>query len=155
MFCQHSADLGAIHPLHANIGGPMSRTRSVRIASSLLGRDTGHIRCPMIIRLGLEFRKGVDPVKHLHQMLATEGLTTPEALRERFPPPDRPYLCRALADDHQRLKVAEALREKVLQQALLLGLCTAFRYDPSRAVIWTQASLTRGLELYDPAEFYA
>ena len=44
---------------------------------------------------------------------------------------------------------------EILEQALLLGLCTAQLFDPARPVLWTQASLTRGLELFDPAGFYA
>ena len=45
--------------------------------------------------------------------------------------------------------------DSILEQALLLGLCTAFQYDPARPVLWTRASLTRRVELYEPAGFYA
>ena len=45
--------------------------------------------------------------------------------------------------------------DSVLEQALLLGLCTAYQYDPARPVLWTRASLTRRVELYEPAGFYA
>jgi hypothetical protein len=44
---------------------------------------------------------------------------------------------------------------EVLRQAFLLGLCTSVRFDPARPVLWTQASLTRRLELFDVTEFYA
>ena len=44
---------------------------------------------------------------------------------------------------------------EVLEQALLLGLCTAQLFDATRPVLWTHASLTRGLELFDPEGFYA
>ena len=42
-----------------------------------------------------------------------------------------------------------------LYQALVLGLCTPWRYDPGRPVLWTRASLTRQLELFDGRRFYA
>ena len=48
-----------------------------------------------------------------------------------------------------------AREDAVLREALLLGLCTAWQYDPARPVIWTRASLTRHVELHDPAGFYA
>ena len=41
-----------------------------------------------------------------------------------------------------------------LFQALMLGLCTAWCYDPRRPVLWTRASLTRHLELFDGRGFY-
>ena len=44
---------------------------------------------------------------------------------------------------------------EVLRQAFLLGLCTAVQFDPRRPVLWTQASLTRRVELYHTTEFYA
>jgi hypothetical protein len=45
--------------------------------------------------------------------------------------------------------------ERSGRRALLLGLCTAYQYDPARPVLWTRASLTRRVELYEPAGFYA
>jgi hypothetical protein len=42
-----------------------------------------------------------------------------------------------------------------LYQALVLGLCTAWCYDPRRPVLWTRTSLTRQLELFDGRGFYA
>ena len=78
-----------------------------------------------------------------------------QRLRDRFAPPGRPYVCRAAPLDAPRLDVTNAKAEEVLRQALLLGLCTAHRYDPLRTVLWTQASLTRALELFDAEGFYA
>ena len=139
----------------ANTGGPASRTRKMRIASSLLGQEDGHIRCPRVIRLGLQFPEGVDPVAYANTVLTDQGHSHPEDLRDRFAPPERPYVCRAAPLDAPRLDVATAKAEEVLRQALLLGLCTAHRYDPLRTVLWTQASLTRALELFDTEGFYA
>ena len=44
--------------------------------------------------------------------------------------------------------------EIVLRHALILGLSTAHLFDPGRPVIWTETSLTRRLELYNPLGFY-
>jgi hypothetical protein len=127
----------------------------VRIASSLLGQDDGHVRCPRIIRLGLQFPDGVDPVTYATKVLADQGHSHPEDLRDRFVPPSRPYVCRTAPVGTPRLNVENAKTDEVLRQALLLGLCTAYRYDPLRSVLWTQASLTRALELFDAEGFYA
>jgi hypothetical protein len=53
------------------------------------------------------------------------------------------------------IPVEGASDDAVLEQALLLGLCTAFQYDPARPVLWTRASLTRCVEMHDAAGFYA
>jgi hypothetical protein len=57
--------------------------------------------------------------------------------------------------DLQPLDVGTADPREVLRQLFLLGLCTTVRFDPGRPVLWTQASLTRRLELFDVSEFYA
>jgi hypothetical protein len=141
-------------PLSANMGGPMSRTRKERVSSTLLGRDGGPIRCPRVIRLGLDF-DGKAPVETLGRILAEEGYGSQEGLREDFPMPERRLVCRLLPEGAERLPVATGRRAEVLRQALMLGLCTAQYFDPLRPVLWTEASLARGLELFDPAGFYA
>ena len=141
-------------PLSANMGGPMSRTRKERVSSTLLGRDGGPIRCPRVIRLGLDF-DGKAPVETLGRILAEEGYGSHEDLREDFPMPERRLVCRPLPEGSERLPVATGARAEVLHQALMLGLCTAQYFDPLRPVLWTEASLARGLELFDPTGFYA
>ena len=141
-------------PLSANMGGPMSRTRKERVSSTLLGRDGGPIRCPRVIRLGLDF-DGKAPVETLGRILAEEGYGSHEDLREDFPMPERRLVCRPLPEGAERLPVATGARAEVLRQALMLGLCTAQFFDPLRPVLWTEASLARGLELFDPTGFYA
>ena len=90
------------------------------------------------------------------ESLARVGLDDAELLRERYPAPAvaaprargaRRALGRAGRAGHDD--------DAILWQALLLGLCTAWQYDPSRPVLWTRASLTRRVELYEPAGFYA
>ncbi|TVQ40553.1 MAG: hypothetical protein EA370_03500 [Wenzhouxiangella sp.] len=139
---------------HANMGGPMSRTRIEHIRATLLGRDSGNIDCPRVLRLGLDFGE-TNPRAVLNGLLQAAGLLTPEDLRDCVNLPPGPLLCRPMQKPIRRLNVATAAPEKVLRQALLLGLCTAQRFDPDRPVLWTSASLGRGLELYDPRGFYA
>ena len=138
----------------ANMGGPMTRGRSEHIRLTLLGRNTGSIDCPRVLRLGLDFGPA-NPRAVLNQLLEQAGLLTPEDLRDQVELPPGPLLCRPLPDSIPRLEVATAEPAEVLRQALLLGLCTAQRFDPDRPVLWTAASLGRALELYDPRGFYA
>ncbi|TVQ41808.1 MAG: hypothetical protein EA370_01020 [Wenzhouxiangella sp.] len=137
-----------------NSGGPMSRTRTESVRLSLLGLDDGPIRCPLRLRLALWFGDD-DPREIVTGLLEDRGLRVPDDLRDIIDLPPGPLLCRPLPDDCSRLNVATADPDEVLHQALLLGLCTAHRYDPQRPVLWTRASLGRALELYDPRGFYA
>ena len=141
-------------PRSCNSGGPASRTREEHISESLLGKDEGHIRCPLLLRLAIDF-DGKWPLAVLQRLLAKVGVAGPEALRSRYAIPDRRLLGRPLPADAPRISAVEAPPESVLEQALLLGLCTRNLYDPARPVLWTEASLTRGIELFDPRGFYA
>jgi hypothetical protein len=89
------------------------------------------------------------------ESLARVGLDDAELLRERYPAPEVPLLARVVPEARWGVRVGQGTDEAVLEQALLLGLCTAWQYDPSRPVLWTRASLTRRVELYEPAGFYA
>lgn len=140
-------------PCFLNSGAPSSRTREEHISSTLLGKDDGLIRCPMIIRLGIEF-KGRDPVRTLDALLASKGFSAAEELRASFNIPMKRLIARA-DTKHQPLAISSANATAILQQALMLGLCTAMLYDPARPVLWTTASLARRLELFDPEGFYA
>lgn len=143
------------HPIHANTGGPGSRTRSERVVSSVLGQDNGRIRCPRIIRLGLQFSSTADPLDALEELLAQEGIGNPEDLRHTFLIPTHRLICRPTADDSFRLDIQKTEPCQVLEQALMLGLCTAHLFDPERPVLWTLSSITRAVELFDPSGFYA
>ena len=138
----------------ANSGGPMSRRRSERVVASLLRDDTSRIHLPRVIRAGLHFGDR-DPLSAVLESLARVGLDDAELLRERYAAPESPLLARVVPDARWGVRVGQGSDESILRQALLLGLCTSFQYDPSRPVIWTRASLTRRLELYEPAGFYA
>ena len=138
----------------ANSGGPSSRRRTERVIATLLRDEAREIRLPRVIRAGLHFG-GRDPLDAVLECLAREGLDDAELLRQRFPLPDAPLLVRVVPDARWGVQVSRASDESVLGQALLLGLCTAFQYDPARPVLWTRASLTRRVELHAPAGFYA
>ena len=141
--------------LRANIGGPMSRTRTEHVRTTLLGRDDKVIRCPRVIRLGLRFGSSVDPVAQLETLLLMERIDGPEDLRRRLRIPPGRLICRPFNGKERRTSVTAPNRRRVLKQALMLGLCTAHLYDPARPVLWTTASLSRGLVLFEPEGFYA
>ena len=148
---QHSAGLA----IYANIGGPMSRTRKELISSTLLGKDDGYVRCPRVIRLGLSFRLNADPVDVVRSIMAEEGYSGPEELRARFNVPQIRLVCAPLRNAADQIDVETAEPDRVLEQALLLGLCTSQLFDATRPVLWTETSLTRRVELFDPRGFYS
>ena len=169
--------LAGMPSIHANTGGPMSRTRNERIRSSLLGSSDGVIRCPRRISLYLRFDRdilwGVEfpgdseevlrekrqpeltPVEYLESLLREEGLRDPEELREKYTLPQNKLICGPWTNTQDPLFVHDSSSYEVLEQALMLGLCTAQMFDPTRPVLWTETSLRRAVELYDPGSFYA
>jgi hypothetical protein len=141
-------------PLWLNSGGPASRTRTERVRDSIVGRDDGHVRCPSAYRVALWFDV-LDPLTVMRKLMRREGFSDPEELRREFAIPMRPLMASALPEHTSRIDVRDAEPRMVLEQALMLGLCTQHLYDPGRPVLWTRASLRRALELFDPAGFYA
>ena len=135
-----------------NMGGPQSRARNEKIYSSVLGNTTGLVRCPLIISLGLDFGKN-NPTQWMERILQEEGVNSPEELRSKYQPISTMCVCHVSLHPAP-LRVESTENCQVLRQALLLGLCTATFYDPSRPVIWTHASLTRCLDLFNVMEFY-
>lgn len=144
-----------VPPLWANSGGPASRTRKARIRVTLLGRDEGSVRCRKVRRLGLSFERTDDPVEVMTRILRRHGYADPEELRREFAIPETRLIAAALPLTTLRVNPARDDPRAVLEQALMLGLCTQQMYDPARPVLWTTASLTRVLELFDPTGFYA
>ncbi len=138
----------------ANSGGPASRRRTERIVASVLRDETTPFHLPRVLRAGLVFGDR-DPLQAVLKSMARVGLDDAEQLRDRFAPPSTPLLARTVPDARWGVQVARGSDDAILQEALLLGLCTAFQYDPSRPVLWTRASLTRRVELYQPGSFYA
>jgi hypothetical protein len=80
-------------PLHANMGGPMSRTRRESLSVTVLGRDDGHISCPRVRHVGLNFGDH-DPIEAMVHLFALAGITEPEALRDVVDIPAGPLICR-------------------------------------------------------------
>ena len=138
----------------ANTGGPMSRTRREGVCSTLLGNDERPIRCPRIVRLGIEFPHG-DPVELVKQVLNGEGYGSPEDLLGELEIPRQRLIARPHTLNTGVVDISHDAARDLLWHALMLGLCTAQLYDPARPVLWTQAALRRRLELFDPTGFYA
>jgi hypothetical protein len=138
----------------ANSGGPASRRRTERVQASLLRTSSGPVRMPRLIRAGLRFGDR-EPIGAVLEALARAGLDDAELLRSRYAAPPAPLLVRVVPDAAWSVPVESASDDQLLEQALLLGLCTAFQYDPARPVLWTRASLTRCVEMHDAAGFYA
>jgi hypothetical protein len=136
-----------------NSGGPRSRTRVECLSATVLGRDDGAIRCPRVLRVGLDFG-GRNPLTWVRDLLASCGFSDEHEARHAVVLPHEPCLCRQ--DRSPRPVPIETLgADAALYQALVLGLCTPWRYDPGRPVLWTRTSLTRQLELFDGGGFYA
>ena len=140
-------------PYRANSGGPCSRGRTAQIRATLLGRTEGPILCPRHLCLALDFGDR-NPVTTAYGLLRAAGFHNPEGLRQNIGLPLGPMVCQ-VTRELQPLEVASADPLEVLRQAFLLGLCTTVRFEPDRPVLWTQASLTRRLEVFDIREFYA
>lgn len=137
----------------ANSGGPSSRTRTEWINSTILGRGDTPIRCPRVERVGIDFGRR-HPVLCVAQWLKKAGFRSEEEARAALPLPTQACICEV--DPKPRPVPVHTLSPSAgLYQALVLGLCTPFLYDPRRPILWTEASLTRRLLLYDCGEFYA
>ena len=137
----------------ANTGGPCSRRRSERLSATVLGREEGVVRCPRVLRVGLDFGKR-SPLTYARGLLKTCGFSDEQEARLALALPQAPYVCRPNPAPSPT-PVASLMASDALYQALLLGLCTAWCYDPRRPVLWTRAGLTRQLELFDGGGFYA
>ena len=137
----------------ANSGGPRSRSRTERLTSSVLGQDDGPIRCRRLLRVGLDFGSD-DPLDVARNLLHDCGFESIEDARRAITLPPLPCICRV--DELARPpSVASIAPDEALFQAVVLGLCTPWRYDPGRPLLWTRTSLTRRLELFSGQEFYA
>ena len=138
-----------------NMGRP-SRRMTTRIRVTILGNPSITVSWPQRERVGLIFKKGKSPLAFVESLLKKEGFRSPEELRQHFEIPAGLLTCRNIADDSGGLVDAvRADARTVLRQALILGLCGANFYDPNRAVIWTNNSLSRKLDLFEPGRFYA
>ena len=148
----------AIGPWLCNMGSPSTRRESERIIGSLLGESGkgGGAKLSNVMTVALKFEDGSDPVSSTYEILRRAGLGSPEDLRCYAVVPEGPMICvqsdRVVPTEHdKRLKKDFPF----LTSALILGLCTATFYDPSRPVIWTQTSLTRKIRLFSLGGFYA
>ena len=139
-----------------NMGGPMSRRRTERIHSTLLGQARSALQWPRQSIVVLEFPVHIAPIDYVEALLKQAGFTSPnQALQKRTDLPMGMYYCHTqkLTERHRRLALPQTDDER-LRAALLLGLCGPNFYSPDRTVIWTEARLTRAVGLYRPGGFY-
>jgi len=133
----------------------MSRTRQEIIQSTILGDQTKSICWPQVLEAGLIFPDGVSPLECMRKLLRQGGYESPEQLRSCYDLPSALLVSRpAEESDLHFPKVLESDTRTVLGQALLLGLCGPWFYDPSRPVIWTNQGLSRRLQLFEVGAFY-
>ena len=135
-----------------NSGAPMSRGREFRLQASVLGADSGPISCPKVRTVALDFGRE-DPVPYVRRLLEELGYPSPEAAQEVLMSSAQACVSCASSEIY-RTRVRDTRPETVLEKALVLGLSTASLFDPARPVVWTGASLTRRLALYDVRGFY-
>ncbi len=136
--------------------GPSLKTKTLRIAVTMLGNPAISIAWPQQERVGLIFKEGTSPLTAIETLLKEEGFRSPEELRQEFEIPSAPLTCRDIGDDMDGLVNADPGDPKaVLRQALILGLCGPTYYDPQKAVIWTNNRLSRRLDLFQPGRWYA
>jgi len=139
--------------LEANSGGPMSRRRTERLTTTVLGQDQGPIRCSRLLRVGLDFGRR-NPLNVVRDLIHACGYDDEEEARRAITLPPLACICR-VDGTLQPTPVVSIEPDDALFQAVVLGLCTPWRYDPGRPVLWTRTSLTRRLELFSGQEFYA
>ena len=112
------------------------------------------MKIPLVLRVGIWFGIGASPREFMEDLLSDAGCRTPEELRELFDHPTRRLMARPAPERFTPKDVRLEEPEVILREALILGLATSSIYDPERPVIWTEVSLGRRLELYDPGSFY-
>jgi hypothetical protein len=103
--------------------------------------------------VGLDFG-AADPLVVVRDLLHACGFDDEEEAHRAVALPASPCICRVDARI-QPAPFGSLEPDDALYQALVLGLCTAWQYDPGRPVLWTRTSLTRRLELFSGQEFYA
>ena len=139
-----------------NTGGPMSRSRTERIHSTLLSQTRSALQWPRQSIVVLEFPAHISPIDYAEGLLKQAGFATPDqALQQRTDLPTGMYYCHTqkLTDRHRRLELPQTDDER-LRAALILGLCGPNFYSSDRAVIWTESRLTRAVGLYQLGGFY-
>jgi hypothetical protein len=78
---------------NANTGGPMSRGRRERISATVLGNDKGAIRCPRVLRVGLDFGTS-SPLACARDLLKACGFSDEQEARHALALPVEPCVCR-------------------------------------------------------------
>lgn len=132
----------------------MSRRHREHLTTSLLGPGDAFVKIPLVLRVGIWFGIGANSREFMEDLLSDAGCQTPEELRDLFDHPPRRLMARPAPGHFSPKDVRLEKPEVILREALILGLATGSIYDPERPIVWTESSLGRRLELYDPGSFY-
>jgi hypothetical protein len=117
------------------------------------GHDDGSAKLACFLAIGLRFEIDDDPVEIVRDCMRSEGYSSQVELKHNLSVPADPMIC-VVTEIPKKLQTT-LMQKKFLLNALILGLCTATHYDPTRPVIWTRTSLTRQLKLFTLGGFYA
>ena len=149
--------ISVIDPWLMNMGSPMTRRHEEHISGTLYGapggNDDGSAKLACSLSIGLRFEPDDDPLEILRERMKSEGLFSQEELKQIFSIPTISMLC-VVTELPKKIQTTPK-QKNFLLNALILGLCTATHYDPTRPVIWTRTSLTRQLKLFTLGGFYA
>lgn len=108
-----------------------------------------------VITVGLFFENNKDLFDYIWKIMNDFGYKNPDELRSSLKIPQKRLICMDLRRDKKIETALKKLKkEEILRNALILGLCSKYFYDPDRPVIWTSSSLKRIVSLYDIGGFY-
>ncbi len=146
------------HPslIICNTGGPHSRTREENISSTILGNSLKKIIMPRHSKVGIIFPAGIlDIVQFMHDYMNKAGYNSTEDLGKKFQGPKNLMTC----IDGQEKKGLPRInnkgeQKKVIRNAVILGMCNKFIYNPDSPIIWTRKRLTRIISLFGAGDFY-
>ena len=145
-----------IDPWLMNMGSPMTRRHEENISGTLYGEPGGNnggsAKLSCSLSIGLRFAPGDDPLEVLREHMKSAGLFSQEELKQVFSIPTNSMLC-VVTELPRQIQITPR-QKNFLWSALILGLCTATHYDPTRPVIWTRTSLNRHLKLFTLGGFY-
>jgi hypothetical protein len=143
-------------PLGCNTGGPMSRNRTERIRSTLLGDRTRHGYWSSVEVVVLPRPEGLTLRDWCFGLLEEAGFASAEEARRHI---DVPRSVMAVARGDTMLSKFRASNisndpQACLRAAVILGSCSETFYDPDRSIIWTDRVLGRQVTLNSVGDFY-
>jgi hypothetical protein len=96
------------------------------------------------------------PINKILKIVEKTGINDINKLKSKFNYPDKRLICREL-DDKESVLIPDINKSddnEILKNALILGLCSDYLYDPERDIILTNSKIKRVVALYRPEDFY-